>query len=143
MMICYSLICSKKHTFDSWFANAEAYDNLAKSGHLSCPVCGSNRIEKAIMAPNVSIKSKKEISESQPLTEVTTPAEKAIKDLKNHIEENSEDVGNNFAVIARQIHLGEAPERNIHGKTSFKEAKSLTEDGIPVIPLPWLARKTN
>jgi hypothetical protein len=41
------------------------------------------------------------------------------------------------------MHEGEITERNIHGKTSLEEAKSLNEDGIPIIPLPWIDRKTN
>ena len=55
----------------------------------------------------------------------------------------TKNVGNNFAEEARAIHNGEAPERTIHGKTSLTEAKSLTEEGIPIIPLPWGERKTN
>ena len=142
-MICYSLICSENHRFESWFASAEAYNNLKKAGHLSCSVCGSENVEKAVMAPNVSMASKKRAAKEQPLTGSKSPTEKAIKELKKHIEKNSENVGNNFAMIARQIHQGEEPERNIHGSTSFSEAKELSEEGIPVIPLPWLDRKTN
>ena len=65
------------------------------------------------------------MKEKKSLTEPTSESEKAITELKKHIEANSEDVGSNFAMIARQIHSGEEPERNIHGKTSFTEAKSL------------------
>ena len=48
-----------------------------------------------------------------------------------------------FAVVARQMFDGETPERSIHGKTSLSEAKSLSEDGVPIIPIPWFDRKTN
>ena len=142
-MICYSLICSENHVFDSWFANAEAYNDLKSGGHLSCAICGIESVEKAIMAPNVSVSPKQITSKDQPLSRTKTPTEKALKELKKHIEKNSENVGKNFAMIARQIHEGELPERNIHGSTSISEAKSLSEDGIPVIPLPWFDRKTN
>ena len=141
-MICYSLICSEKHTFESWFANAKAYDKLKKRNLLACSVCGSPKVEKAIMAPAVSATKNKGLKEDQPnLT--PSDSEKAITQLKAHIKNNSEDVGNNFAVIARKMHEGKTPERSIHGKTSLNEAKSLTEDGVPIIPIPWFDRKTN
>ena len=141
-MICYSLICSENHSFESWFANAEAYEKLKKQNLLSCSVCGSPDVKKAIMAPNVSAKENDRKNSDEPKLS-GSPSEKAINELKAHIEKNSEDVGNNFAVLARKMHAGETEERNIHGKTSLSEAKSLREDGIPVIPLPWFDRKTN
>ncbi len=141
-MICYSLICSEKHTFESWFANAKAYDKLKKRNLLTCSVCGNPKVEKAVMAPAVSATKNKGLKEDQPnLT--PSDSEKAITQLKAHIKNNSEDVGNNFAVIARKMHEGKTPERSIHGKTSLNEAKSLTEDGVPIIPIPWFDRKTN
>ena len=141
-MICYSLICSENHTFESWFANTEAYDKLEKQKLLACSVCGTTNVKKAIMAPNVSPKTK---GDSKPeKTQLSSPQyEKVISELKNHIKNNSEDVGNNFAVIAREMHEGDTPERSIHGKTSLSEAKSLQEDGVPIIPIPWFDRKTN
>ena len=141
-MICYSLICSEKHTFESWFANAQAYDMLKKQNLLSCSVCGNPKVEKAIMAPAVSAARDTDLTKEQPNL-APSDSERAFNELKSHIKRNSEDVGNNFAVIARKMHEGKTPERNIHGKTSLSEAKSLTEDGIPIIPIPWFDRKTN
>ena len=141
-MICYSLICSENHTFESWFANTQAYEKLKKQNLLSCSICGTLKVEKAIMAPNVSAKSNSDLDqEKQKLKPLDS--QNAISELKNHIKNNSEDVGNNFALIARKMHDGETPERNIHGKTSLSEARSLSEDGVPIIPIPWFDRKTN
>ena len=141
-MICYSLICSKNHTFESWFANTAAYEKLKQQNLLSCSVCGNQDVKKAIMAPNVSPKTNNPSKQAEPKRS-SSEAEKALTELKNHIKNNSEDVGNNFAVVARKMHEGETPERSIHGKTSLSEAKSLSEDGVPIIPLPWFDRKTN
>ena len=141
-MICYSLICSENHCFESWFANAKAYEKLKKQNLLSCSVCGALDIKKAIMAPNVSAKSNK-IPEEKEKKISPAPSEKAVDELRAHIKNNSEDVGSNFAVIAREMHEGETPERNIHGKTSLTEAKALHDDGVPIIPIPWFDRKTN
>ena len=143
LMICYSLVCAEDHKFDSWFANAEAYEKLKKANHLSCAICGDNRVEKAIMAPNVSMAQDKTSGNKQPLKAPASSAEKTLKELKKHIEETSENVGKNFATLARKMHNGDLPEKNIHGKTSIDEAKSLVEDGVAVIPLPWFDRKTN
>ena len=141
-MICYSLVCKENHTFESWFANAKAYDKLKEKNLLSCSVCGSSKVEKAIMSPNVSAKTNIETLKEKP-TLFEQGSESAIAKLKAHIKNNSEDVGNDFAVVARQMFDGETPERSIHGKTSLSEAKSLSEDGVPIIPIPWFDRKTN
>lgn len=72
------------------------------------------------------------------------PAEQALKDLKAQIEKNSTYVGDNFATEARAMYLGEKPDRQIHGEARPEEAKKLIEDGIPVMPLPFMTgRKTN
>ncbi|MGB7042428.1 MAG: DUF1178 family protein [Xanthobacteraceae bacterium] len=53
-MIRYALNCDRGHVFESWFQNSAAYDKQAKRSLVTCPVCGSARIKKAIMAPRVS-----------------------------------------------------------------------------------------
>ena len=70
-------------------------------------------------------------------------AEKILKDFKEKIEKNSENVGRNFAKIAREIHEGDAPERSIIGEATPKETLELIEDEIPVTPLPWFNRKSH
>ena len=53
-MIRYALNCEQGHTFESWFQNSAAYDKQAKRGLVNCPVCGSAKVEKAIMAPRLA-----------------------------------------------------------------------------------------
>jgi hypothetical protein len=53
-MIRYALNCEQGHTFESWFQNSAAYDKQAKRGLVSCPACGSTKVEKAIMAPRLA-----------------------------------------------------------------------------------------
>jgi hypothetical protein len=53
-MIRYALNCDQGHAFESWFANSAAYDKQAKRGLVTCPVCGSVKVEKAIMAPSLA-----------------------------------------------------------------------------------------
>lgn len=53
-MIHYNLRCSRDHHFDEWFNNIGDYDTKVAAGTIACPSCGDTRVNKAIMAPNVS-----------------------------------------------------------------------------------------
>lgn len=140
-MIKYALKCRDGHQFDSWFQDSAAFDKLAGSGHLSCAVCGGADVEKAIMAPRVM--AAEADAEAAPLSVPASPAEQAMRRLRDHVEANADNVGANFASEARAIHEGDAPERAIYGEAKLEEAKSLIEDGVPVAPLPWGSGKTN
>ena len=146
-MIRYSLRCAAEHSFDSWFQSAVAFDSLAAGGHVSCPVCGSTEVSKALMAPAVRPgrnTAAEKTSESGPLSVPGSEVEAAMLALRRQIEENSEYVGMNFATEARRIHAGEAPERSIHGEARLDEARRMIEEGLPVAPLPFLPqRKVN
>ena len=141
-MIRYALNCDKDHGFESWFASGAAYDALRAQGHVTCPVCGSTSVEKALMAPAVS----QPATQPAPSTpRVPDPALAAkIDALRKHVEANSDYVGMNVAAEARAMHLGDAPERPIHGEAKVAEARALIEEGVPVAPLPFLPRnRTN
>ncbi|MEM9432704.1 MAG: DUF1178 family protein [Pseudomonadota bacterium] len=148
-MIRYALVCAEKHEFESWFQSAAAYEALAAAGHVTCAVCGNHDVKKKIMAPRVAKSTHAapvpvEQIPDRPLSTPASPAEQALRAMREKIQANSEDVGQNFAREARAIHSGEAPERAIYGQANPAEAKSLIEDGVPVLPLPFdPARKTN
>lgn len=81
---------------------------------------------------------------STPKTGAAGEMEKALGEFRRKVEENSDYVGKDFASEARAMHLGESPERAIHGEAKPEEAKALIEEGIPVLPLPFgRGRKTN
>ncbi len=143
-MIRYALKCADNHAFESWFQSAHAFEALQVQGHVACPVCGSARIEKTLMAPAVLPKRGEGAADRPNLTTPANPAEEALAALRRQVEENSEYVGMNFATEARRIHGGEAPERSIYGEARPDEARKLIEDGVPVAPLPFLPpRKAN
>ena len=48
----------------------------------------------------------------------------------------SEWVGTDLPDTARAMHLGEMERRPVHGQASPDEARSLIEEGVPVLPLP-------
>ena len=147
-MIQFTIKCAEDHRFDSWFQSAEAFDKLLARGLVSCAVCGSTDVEKAMMAPRIrdgkSEAKPPETQENTALTTPTNPTEKALAELKAQVEKNSEYVGMNFAREARDMHDGSAPERAIYGEARPEEARKLIEDGVPVAPLPFVpARKSN
>ncbi|MGX0876179.1 hypothetical protein ACSSV4_000854 [Roseovarius sp. MBR-154] len=137
-MIQFSLKCEADHRFDSWFKSATAFDTLHAAGMVSCAVCGSTRVEKALMAPRVQ-------SGGVALTEARetdpAPVAKALAALRRKIEENSDYVGVDFAREARDMHDGLTPERSIYGEAKLEDARRLIEDGVPVAPLPFLPRR--
>jgi len=144
-MIKYTLKCADNHTFDSWFQSSEAYDKLMAASLVTCSVCGTLGVEKAIMAPRVRTAREKvePAANTGPLSAPASPAEQALAAMRKMVEESSENVGDNFASEARAIHDGDAPKRSIYGQAKPDEAKALIEDGVPVAPLPWGNRKTN
>ena len=135
-MIRYSLRCHQDHGFESWFKSAEAFEALKSAGHLTCPTCSSVEISKAIMSPQVS--TSRDQTESAPVKHMRCPRQQArlrkrYRTLRKAIEENSEYVGTSFAETARKMHHGDLEHRSIHGEASRDDAKSLIDDGVPVI----------
>ena len=143
-MIRYSLKCEAGHGFDSWFKGVEAFSTLLATDKLVCPVCGSGKVEKELMAPAVRPARKAEMAARPDLSAPASEIEEKLAALRRQIEENSEYVVMNFAAEARAIHAGDAPERVIHGEAKPDEARAMIEEGLPVAPLPFLpVRKVN
>ncbi len=148
-MISFTLKCANDHRFDSWFQSSAAFDKLCQAGLISCSVCGSDAVTKAPMTPRVrtarAVATPKDVA-TKSVSLLSAPgskAEIAMREFKEKVESNSENVGENFAAEARAIHMGDAPERSIRGEAKSEDARALMEDGVPVVPLPWGARNTN
>jgi hypothetical protein len=139
-MIKFSLRCACESEFESWFPNGAAYEKQARSGLISCPRCGSTKIEKAPMSPAV-VGSARERG-TDPAAKATLPAREGapmrekLLAMRREIEANTVDVGKNFAQEARDMHDGAKPETPIRGQATPQEARALLEDGIPVFPVP-------
>ncbi|HEX2513043.1 MAG TPA: DUF1178 family protein [Xanthobacteraceae bacterium] len=150
-MIKYALICEQRHEFESWFANSTAYDKQAKRGLVSCPACGSTKVEKAIMAPRLSgtRKGRQRAAEAPTATSVAmlSPQERELraklKELREHITKNADYVGQKFPEEARKMHYGDIEHRSIYGEASLETAKELSEEGIELHPLPVLPDEQN
>ena len=147
-MIRYALRCSGGHDFDSWFRSADAYDTLRAAGHVTCPDCGRSEVEKALMAPGVVTRPGATVppppAPAAPDTAPDTARRAALEALRKRVEATSEYVGLRFAAEARQMHSGATPERPIHGEARPDEARALIDDGVPILPLPFVpSRKAN
>ena len=148
-MIRYSLHCDQGHDFDGWFRSSDGFESLRAAGQVSCAICGSVRVEKALMAPRVahggdrgSDRDGDQASKDAPdLHSPRDEREAALDKLRRHVEANSDYVGMSFAAEARAMHEGAAPERAIHGEARLEDARKLIEDGIPVAPLPFRSRQ--
>ena len=137
-MIVYNLRCRNAHEFEGWFRDSAAFDAQSKSGKLTCPVCDSRKVEKAIMAPAVSGAKKATVTAAE-----AKKMRQFMTGLRKYVEENAENVGEKFPEEARKIHYGEIEERPIYGEASLEEAKELIEEGIDVAPLPPDLSETN
>ena len=158
-MIHYALVCENGHEFESWFADSAAFDKQVKRKLIACPHCGSAKVDKAIMAPQVaSAKKRKAPAEAPvPAAAAATP-EKApvamispqeqefrtkLKELCEHLTKNADNVGQKFPEEARKMHYGEIEHRSIYGEASPEDAKELAEEGIEFHPLPILPDERN
>ena len=146
-MIRYALKCQNKHGFESWFKSAEAFEALRNSGMIACPECHDTNVEKSLMAPLVRTgREKSQVSAPrQPVTNDVDPdLAEAIQTIREHVEKNSDYVGDRFVKEARAMHAGEVPTRSIYGEVRAEEARKLVEDGVPAVPLAFIPRqKTN
>ncbi len=62
----------------------------------------------------------------------------AMRRVKAYVEQNFDDVGQEFSEEARKIHYGESEERGIYGQASGDEIEELIDEGIDIMPLPKL-----
>jgi hypothetical protein len=165
-MIRYALICDKGHDFESWFQNSASFDKQAKRRLVTCPRCGSAKVEKAIMAPRLAHGARAAEPASAVPTATTenvtppgapepakvpvammSPQEQELrtklKELRDHLTKNADYVGRKFPEEARKMHYGEVEHRSIYGEASPEDAKELLEEGIEFHPLPVLPDERN
>ena len=128
-MIVFDLRCIEGgEVFEGWFSSSRDYAEQVDRGLVECPFCSSTRIEKAPMAPRVS--------RSTPGEEDIRARIEELAALQQKLLSNSEYVGEQLPETARAMHLGEIEAKAVHGQASAEEARSLIEEGVPILPLP-------
>jgi len=141
-MVIYNLLCKKKHRFEGWFPSFEDYQKQAAKKLISCPTCGSTKIEKVPHACAVHVKKEqpalpaKKPDPAPPAMPSPAEFKEMLIRVHHYVKQNFEDVGSRFAEEAKQIHKGAAAERPIHGTATVSEVKELAEEGVPFMPLP-------
>ncbi|MGQ3041015.1 MAG: DUF1178 family protein [Brevundimonas sp.] len=136
-MIRYALICDHDHGFEAWFGSSADYDDQAARGLVECPVCASTAVTKQIMAPSVAGTKKTAIAADM-AAKMQTMMTEAAREVRAHVEQNFDYVGDAFAREARDIHEGRSEKREIYGEATAAEVKKLKDDGVPCAPLPAL-----
>jgi hypothetical protein len=114
--------------FEVWFSSSSDYAEQMDRRLVQCPFCSSTRIEKAPMAPRVGRSVSGEDSIRAKLDQLACLQQKLLS--------NSEYVGDQLSERARAMHLGEIEPRQVHGEATVDEARSLIEEGVPILPLP-------
>lgn len=137
-MIKFALACDRDHSFEAWFRDSADFDTQQKRGLLECPLCGSAKVGKSLMAPSVSTGRKKDDMALANTQAMQAEMLEAMRKMARHVKQNAENVGDKFAEEARKIHYGEADERGIYGKATISDVEALADEGINFLPLPDL-----
>lgn len=147
-MILYHLRCRRGHDFEAWFRNGDTYDSQQASGDVSCPFCGTAKVAKAPMAPNISTRAggglgKRSERDDIRANEVAAKILQAVDGMRAEVEENCDYVGDDFADEARAIHYGDSEERAIYGEATDEEAEELEDEDINFFRLPFPRRRND
>lgn len=151
-MIVFDLQCGPLgHLFEGWFGSSSDYEDQQARGLVSCPMCGTGDVSKAVMAPAVGRKGNQMVAPvaradlsdhvpAQPMANTPLPPEavamlKAVTAMQTEALKSSTWVGEKFAEDARAMHYGEKDVAPIHGRATLQQAQELAEEGIPVAPV--------
>ena len=137
-MIIFNLKCLVcEFEFEGFFENSLEYNRQKKKKLINCPSCDSHKIDKGLMAPNLTKKSnsKKNISKRTVASNISK--------LRKMVEKNFDYVGDKFTEEAKKIKYGETKERSIYGEATFEQTKELIDEEIDILPLPFTSKKSN
>ncbi len=159
-MIVFDLEClGGAHRFEGWFGSSDQFASQQARGLVTCPICGSGEVHKAVLAPNISRKGNQALAlpTSQPqndpapvTTSGTTPVVtnatpalppeaaalfRAMAEAQAEALKTSRWVGDKFADTARAIHYGEREAEQVHGQATPKQAQELAEEGVTIAPV--------
>ena len=139
-MIVFKLNCEDCYfEFEGWFDNSNEFKKQKNKKMIVCPSCDGIKVNKSLMAPNISKKTN-----SKKLIDNKNTVINKIEKYKKIIEKNFDYVGDNFTEEAKKIKYGEIEERPIYGEANIEQTKELLEEEIGIVPLPWTSsKKTN
>lgn len=167
-MIVFDLECraddhGSGYKFEGWFGSSDEFARQQALGLVTCPVCGSSDVGKAMMAPNLARKGNQMRVGTPRLPvpvgppAVTPPAGvanappqamagpalppdaikmlRAVAAMQAEALKTSRWVGKSFAEETRAMHYGEKDVVQIHGQATPEQARDLIEEGIAIAPI--------
>jgi hypothetical protein len=146
-MIVFDLLCGAGHRFEGWFGSAADFSAQKDRHQLSCPNCGTVKIERVPSAARFNLgapepkapKAPVAVPEKTPEMEGKDPfaiAQMLYSRMLDELLTKTEDVGKDFPAEARKIFYQQAPARGIRGEATAEEHDELVDEGIPVARLP-------
>ncbi len=140
------LECAQRHAFEGWFGSEDDFQNQLGRSLVACPICNDTQIVKRLSAPRLNLGGARNAG-STPAAEPEIPTDSPVAQPSGgdsvqrawlsavrRLMANTEDVGERFPEVARQMHYGETGERSIRGQASVQEAEALIDEGIDVMP---------
>ena len=139
-MIAFDLQCENGHSFEGWFENSDAFENQNKQGLITCPVCNSGSVCKALSRFGI-------VKSTGPSKGLQVNAQAILDDISRQffdfVEKNFDDVGADFTKEALKIHYGVTEPRNIKGVSTQEDEKMLKEEGVDFIKIPMPTEKND
>lgn len=148
----FDLQCPQGHVFEGWFRGAQGFDEQRDKGLLSCPVCDSTDITRKLSAARLNLSRSSDASEltaapdSDEGQSVSRPDEATLARLgqmqaqwlqhMRQVVSQTEDVGDQFAKQARDMHAGRTEERPIRGTVTQQERRELADEGVDLLLVP-------
>ena len=66
---------------------------------------------------------------------------KKLMEIRKYIENNFENVGDNFSKKVREIYYDKKNNKTIYGTTTQKEREELSNEGIDLLSIPWVDKE--
>lgn len=140
-MIAFDLQCAKGHTFEGWFDDRSAFEEQQKNGYLTCPVCDDSDVMIVPSTFAIPRAGKTASAPAKPSQSRNLAVGELSDKIVEFMEQNFDDVGENFAKEALKIHYGVSEPRNIRGVSSPEEEKVLEKEGVALFKVPLPAKK--
>ena len=91
------------------------------------------------MAPMVSGKNKE--NDLMKENRFLKNEKKKLIEIRKYIENNFENVGDNFSKKVREIYYDKKNNKTIYGTTTQKEREELSDEGIDLLSIPWVNKE--
>lgn len=131
-MIAFDLECSRGHTFEGWFNNAQSFEEQQAGRLVSCPYCNDKKVKKIMSPVTTKTSSRMELDDVRKGIDYRRLA----KEIVDYVNKNFDDVGPDFTSEALKMHYGVSEKRSIRGSATAGEEETLQKEGIPYFQFP-------